>query len=149
MLKDFKNFIMRGNVLDLAVAVIMGAAFGKIISSFVNDIIMPVIGLLLGGVSFSDLFISLDGKTYESLAQAREMGGAVLAYGLFLQNVIDFLIIALAIFLVLRVIQRMTPKPEKPAEPAAPVDKDCPHCFSKIPIQATRCPNCTSELNGV
>lgn len=144
MFKEFKDFVMRGNVVDLAVAVIIGGAFGKIISSVVNDILMPLIGLVLGGISFTDRFWVLDGNTYESLAQAREMGGAVLAWGNFLQSVIDFLIIALVIFLIVRAINRMTAKP-KPAE--APTTKDCPFCFTTIAIKATRCPNCTSQLS--
>jgi large conductance mechanosensitive channel len=146
MLKEFKAFVMRGNVLDLAIAVIIGGAFGKIIASLVNDIIMPLLGLIMGKVSFSDLFWTLDGKSYESLAQAREMGGAILAYGSFIQNIIDFLIIALVIFLMVRAINKLT---VKPAPTAAPVEKECPYCFTTIAIKATRCPNCTSELNGV
>jgi large conductance mechanosensitive channel len=144
MFKEFKEFVMRGNVLDLAVAVIIGGAFGKIISSVVNDILMPLIGLILGGISFTDRFWILDGNSYESLAQARELGGAVLAWGNFLQSVIDFLIIALVIFLLVRSINRLTVKP-KPTE--APTTKECPYCFSTIAIKATRCPNCTSELS--
>ena len=149
MLKDFKDFIMRGNVLDLAVAVIIGGAFGKIIASVVNDIIMPLIGLILGGISFTDLYWSLDGKSYDSLAQARDMGGAVLAYGSFIQNIIDFLIIALVIFLMVRAINKLTSITAKPEKPAEPDDKECPYCFTTISIKATRCPNCTSEINGV
>jgi len=142
MLKEFKAFIMRGNVLDLAVAVIIGGAFGKIITSFVNDVLMPPIGLLLGGVDFSNLFISLDGKPYDSLEAARTAGAATLNYGLFLNTVIDFLIVAFVIFLIVKVANRM----QKPAPAAEPTTKECPHCFTTIPIKATRCPNCTSEL---
>jgi large conductance mechanosensitive channel len=142
MLKEFKEFVMRGNVLDLAVAVIIGGAFGKIITSFVNDVLMPPIGLLLGGVNFADLFIPLDGQTYESLAAAQAAGAATVNYGVFLNTVIDFMIVAFVIFLVVRVANRM----KKPDPVAAPTTKDCPHCFTSIPIKATRCPNCTSQL---
>jgi large conductance mechanosensitive channel len=144
MWKEFKSFVMRGNVIDLAVGVIIGAAFGKIVSSLVNDVIMPIVSLALGQISFTDRFISLDGMQYESLAQARELGGAVLAYGSFIQNIVDFLIIALVIFLIIRAINRMTEKPAP--KPSEPTTKDCPYCFSTIPIKATRCPQCTSEL---
>jgi large conductance mechanosensitive channel len=145
MLKEFKEFALRGNVLDLAVGVIIGAAFGKIVSSFVNDIIMPPIGLLLGGLDFTNLFLSLNGTSYPSLAAAQEAGAPTLNYGLFINNIVDFLIVALVIFLVVRWVNRMT-KPK--AAPAAPSTKQCPYCFSGIPIQATRCPHCTSELTG-
>ncbi len=145
MLKEFKDFAMRGNVLDMAIGIILGAAFGKIVTSFVNDMLMPPIGLLLGKVNFSDLFISLDGNTYASLAAAQEAGAATLNYGLFINTIIDFIIVAFAIFLVVRQINRMRQKPE-PA-PAAPTTKECPYCFTTIPINATRCPNCTSQLS--
>lgn len=144
MLKEFRAFVMRGNVIDLAVGVIIGGAFGKIVSSLVADVIMPLISLILGRVSFSDRFFTLDGKTYESLAQAREMGGAVLAYGVFIQNIIDFLIIAFVIFWIIRMINRLTAKPAE--APAAPTTKECPFCYSTVAIKATRCPNCTSQL---
>ena len=147
MLKEFKAFVMRGNVLDLAIAVIIGGAFGKIVTSLVNDLVMPLIGLVLGGVSFTDRFIALDGQTYESLAQAREMGGAVLAYGNFIQTVIDFLIIALVIFLMIRAVNRLTVKPEPAKEATLPTTKACSYCFTEIPLQAVRCPNCTSQLS--
>jgi large conductance mechanosensitive channel len=130
MLKEFKDFIMRGNVMDLAVGVIIGGAFGKIVASLVNDILMPLIGLLIGGVDFSSLSFTL--------------GSATVAYGLFINNLIDFLIIALVIFLMVKGINRLSRKPA-PA-PAAPTTKECPHCFSTISLKATRCPNCTSEL---
>jgi len=142
MLKEFKEFVMRGNVLDLAIAVIIGGAFGKIITSFVNDVLMPPIGLLLGGVDFADLFISLDGQTYESLAAAQEAGAATVNYGVFLNTVIDFIIVAFVIFLVVKAANRM----KKPEPVAAPTTKECPHCFTTISIKATRCPNCTSQL---
>ncbi len=145
MLEEFKKFVMRGNVIDLAVGVIIGGAFGAIVSSLVNDILMPVIGLVLGKVSFVDLLVALDGKTYASLKAARDAGGAVLAYGNFIQNIINFLIIAFVIFLIVRTVNRMAAKPA-PA-PAAPTTKDCPYCASAIPLKATRCPNCTSQLS--
>lgn len=142
MLKEFRDFVIRGNVLDLAVAVIIGGAFGKIITSFVNDVLMPPIGLLLGGVNFSDLFVSLDGQSYESLAAAQAAGAPTVNYGVFLNTVIDFLIVAFVIFLIVKAANRM----QKPAAPAAPTTRDCPHCFTAIPLKATRCPNCTSQL---
>jgi len=145
MLKEFRDFIVRGNVLDLAVAVIIGGAFGKIVTSFVNDILMPPIGLLLGGVDFSNLFLTLDGKTYESLDAAKTAGAATVNYGVFLNTVIDFLIVAFVIFLVVRTANRMK-KPAPVTTPAEPTTKECPHCFSTISIKATRCPNCTSQL---
>jgi len=145
MLKEFRDFVVRGNVLDLAVAVIIGGAFGKIITSFVNDVLMPPIGLLLGGVDFSNLFIPLDGKAYESLDAAKTAGAATVNYGLFLNTVIDFVIVAFVIFLVVRTANRMK-KPAPAAEPAVPTTKECPQCFSTISIKATRCPNCTSQL---
>lgn len=135
---------MRGNVLDMAVGIIIGAAFGKIVSSLVNDIIMPPIGMLLHGVDFSNLFLPLDGQPYASLADAQAAGAATINYGVFLNNVLDFIIIAFAIFLLIRTVNRMK-KQEVPA-PAAPTTKECPHCFSVIPIKAKRCPHCTSQL---
>jgi large conductance mechanosensitive channel len=143
--KEFKDFIMRGNVIDLAVGIIIGAAFGKIVSSFVSDILMPPIGLLLGKVNFSDLFWSLDGQEYASLALAQEAGAPTLNYGLFINNIIDFLIVALAIFLVVRQVNKLNAPKE--AAPEAPTTKDCPYCLSSIPIGATRCPQCTSDLS--
>jgi large conductance mechanosensitive channel len=142
MLDEFKKFVMRGNVLDLAVAVIIGVAFGAIVVSFVNDILMPPIGLLLGGVDFSNLFISLDGQSYPSLAAAQEAGAPTINYGVFINTVINFLIIAFAIFLIVRLANRM----QKEEAPGEPTTKECPHCISTIPIKATRCPNCTSQL---
>lgn len=142
MLKEFKEFAMKGNVVDLAVGFILGAAFGKIVSSLVADIIMPPIGLILGKVDFSSLFLNLSGKSYASLAEAKAAGAATLNYGVFLNNVVDFLIVAFAVFLLVRVVNRWN----KPAPAAAPTTKDCPYCVSKIPIKATRCPNCTSAL---
>jgi len=142
MLKEFKEFAMRGNVMDMAVGIIIGAAFGRIISSLVADIIMPPIGLILGRVDFSGLFLNLSGKPYDTLAAAKAAGAATLNYGIFLSTVVDFLIVAFVIFLVVRQINRWS----KPAPPAPPATKDCPYCFLAIPIQATRCPNCTSQM---
>ena len=145
MLKEFKDFVMRGNVLDLAVAVIIGGAFGKIITSLVNDIIMPPIGLLLHGVDFSNLFVSLNGQAYATLADAQAAGAPVLTYGNFINNVVNFLIVALVIFFMVKAANS-TKKPVPAPASAAPTTKECPHCFSTIPLKATRCPNCTSEL---
>jgi len=145
MLKEFKEFALRGNVIDLAVGVIIGGAFGKIITSLVNDIIMPPIGMLLGRVNFTDLFIDLSGKGYATLAAAKDAGAATLNYGLFLNTVLDFLIVAFVVFLVIRQMNRMK-KPAPLAAPAAPTTKTCPRCISEIPLKATRCPYCTSEL---
>jgi len=142
MFKEFKQFIMRGNVLDLAVAVIIGAAFGKIVTSFVGDVLMPPIGLVLGKVDFSNLFIDLSGQHHDSVAAAKAAGAATINYGVFLNTVIDFLIVAFFIFLVVQQANRF----KKPAAAAAPSTKDCPYCFTAIPIPATRCPHCTSEL---
>jgi large conductance mechanosensitive channel len=142
MLKDFKAFIMKGNVLDLAVAVIIGAAFGAIVTSAVNDVIMPPIGLLLGNVDFKDLFISLSGQSFPTLAAAKAAGAPVIAYGQFMNTVINFLIVAFVIFMVVRAASKL----QKPQPAAAPATKDCPYCFTMIPIPAKRCPNCTSQL---
>jgi len=142
MYSEFKTFIMRGNVLDLAVAVVIGAAFGRIVTSFVEDVLMPPIGLALGGVDFSNLFINLSGKGYPSIAAAKAAGAATLNYGIFFNNIINFLIIALAIFLIIRQINRM----QRPAPAAAPTTKDCPYCLSAIPLKATKCAHCTAEL---
>lgn len=128
MLKEFREFAMRGNVMDLAIAVIIGGAFGKIITSLVGDVLMPLIGLVLGGINFSE--------------QAFTVGAAVVKWGAFVQSIIDFVIIAFVIFMLVRTMNRM--KKEEPAE--APTTKECPHCFTAIPIKATRCPNCTSQL---
>jgi len=143
VIKEFKEFIMRGNVLDLAVAVIIGAAFGKIISSLVNDVLMPPIGLLLGKVDFSGLFIDLSGKGYDSLTAAKAAHAATINYGLFLNAVVDFLIVAFVIFLVIRQVNRFTAKKEAP--PAPPEEK-CPFCLTAVPTGAKRCPHCTSML---
>ena len=145
MWKELKAFILRGNVMDLAIAVIIGGAFGKIVTSFVSDIIMPPIGLLLGKVNFADLYINLSGGTYASLADAKAAGAATLNYGLFINAIIDFLIIAIVIFFVVKGINQLKRKPE-PAPAAEPTTKECPFCFTSIPIKAVRCPNCTSQL---
>jgi large conductance mechanosensitive channel len=142
MIKEFKDFLMRGNVLDLAVAVIIGGAFGGIVTSLVNDIIMPPIGLLLGKVDFSSLYINLSETTYTSLTDAQAAGAPTINYGIFFNTVINFLIVALAIFLVIRTANRL----QKPKEMEAPTTKECPHCLSTIPLQASRCPHCTSQL---
>jgi large conductance mechanosensitive channel len=144
MFKEFKSFIMRGNVLDLAVAVIIGAAFGSIVSSLVNDILMPPFGLLLGKMDFSGLFISLTGASFPSLAAAKEAGAPTLNYGLFLNTIINFLIVAFVIFLVILAANKLKGPQPAPAEPAT---KSCPFCMTQIPIKAVRCPNCTSNLS--
>jgi large conductance mechanosensitive channel len=148
MLKEFKEFAMRGNVVDMAVGIIIGSAFGTIVKSLVNDVIMPPVGLLVGGVDFSDLFITLkDGATagpYVTLAAAQEAGAVTISYGLFLNSVISFLIVAFAVFLLVRSINRLRAQDETP--PPEPTTKPCSHCCSEIPIKATRCPHCTSEL---
>ncbi len=144
MWKEFKEFVLRGNVVDMAVGIIIGAAFGKIVTSFVNDILMPPIGLLLGGVDFSNLFITLSGGHYATLAEAQAAGAVTINYGLFINTVLDFLIVAAVIFLFIRQINRMKRKEEAP--PPEPTTKECPYCLSTIPLKATRCPYCTSEL---
>jgi len=146
MLKEFKEFAMRGNVLDMAIGIIIGVAFGKIITSFVNDIVMPPIGLLLGKVDFSNLFIDLSGKSYATLAEAKAAGAATIKYGLFLNTVVDFIIVAFVIFLLVRQINRMERQEE--AAPASPTTKECPYCRSSIAIKATRCSHCTSEVKA-
>ncbi len=140
MLKEFKEFAMRGNVMDMAVGVIIGAAFGKIVASVVEDVIMPPVGRLLGHVDFSGLFVNLSGKSYETLAAAKAAGAPTLNYGLFLNTVINFLIVAFAVFLVVQQVNRWTKKP------ATPTTKDCPQCAMPIPIAARRCGHCTAQL---
>jgi len=144
MFKEFKEFAMRGNVVDMAVGIIIGAAFGRIITSLVSDILMPPIGLLFGKVDFSSLFINISGKSYDTLAAAKAAGAATINYGAFLNTLIDFLIVAFAIFLIVRQINRWN----RPAPAAAPATKDCPYCTSAIPVKATRCPNCTSQVTA-
>jgi large conductance mechanosensitive channel len=147
MLKEFKEFVMRGNVLDLAVGIILGAAFGAIVSSLVNDVLMPPIGLLLGKVDFSNLFINLSGRSYASLAEAKAAGAATINYGVFVNAVISFLIVAFVVFLLVRQFNRL--KRQQEAPPAAPTTKECPYCRSAIPIKAVRCGHCTSDLKAV
>jgi large conductance mechanosensitive channel len=148
MFKEFKEFAMRGNVIDLAVGVVIGAAFGAIVKSLVDDILMPILGLILGNADFTNLFIVLrEGATtgpYETLALAQDAGAVTINYGLFINALVSFVIVAFAIFLLVRGINRMQREEEAP--PAEPTTKECNYCFSEIPIQATRCPNCTSEL---
>lgn len=142
MLKEFKEFAMKGNVLDMAVGIIIGAAFGGIINSLVHDVIMPPIGLLLGHVDFSSLFVNISGTSYPTLAAAKAAGAATINYGLFINTIINFLIIAFAIFLLVRQVNRWT---EKPAPPEV-TTKDCPYCLSKIPVKAKKCAYCTTAL---
>ena len=151
MLKDFKEFAMRGSVVDMAIGIVIGAAFGSIVKSFVDDVLMPPIGLLLGNVDFSNLFITLKegakaAGPYASLAAAKAAGAVTLNLGLFINTVISFLIIAFAVFLVIKGLNRM--KREEVAPPAEPTTKECPFCLSTIPLKATRCPHCTSELGA-
>ena len=145
MLKEFKEFALRGNVVDMAVGIIIGAAFGGIVKSLVADVIMPPIGLLLGGVDFSDIFINLSGGEYASLAAAQDAGAATLNVGVFINTVLNFIIVAFAIFILIRAINQLKRK-EEPAPEPEPTNKDCPFCCSAIPIRATRCGHCTSEL---
>jgi len=148
MLKDFKDFAMRGNVVDMAVGIIIGGAFGTIVKSLVSDVIMPPVGLMLGGVDFTDLFLTLkegaQAGPYATLAAAQEAGAVTISYGIFFNAVISFLIVAFAVFLLIRSINKMQAEEEAPAEEAT--TKECGFCFSDVPIKATRCPNCTSEL---
>ncbi|MGE5474158.1 MAG: large conductance mechanosensitive channel protein MscL [Ignavibacteriales bacterium] len=144
MWKEFKEFAMKGNVIDLAVGVIIGGAFGKIVSSLVSDVITPLIGLLLGKLDFTNLFIALGNGNFKTLADAKKAGVATLNYGLFLNNILDFLIVAFSIFIVIRQINRFSKKKEQEPEPAK--IKECKYCFSEIHIDASRCPHCTSEL---
>jgi len=145
MLKEFKEFAMRGNVLDMAVGIIIGAAFGRIVSSVVNDIIMPPIGLVLGHVDFSNLFINLSGKHFDSLADAKKAGAALISYGAFLNTVIDFLIVAFVVFLLVKQVNRMMKLQPAPAPPS----KECPYCASSgIALKAVRCPHCTADLQA-
>lgn len=142
MWKEFKAFAIKGNVMDMAIGVIIGAAFGKIVASLINDIIMPVVGKLIGNVDFSDLFIALDGKSYPGLAAAQEAGAVTLNYGAFINTIIEFLIISLSIFMVIRTLNKFKKKEEE----APPTTKKCDFCKTEIDIEATRCPHCTSEL---
>jgi large conductance mechanosensitive channel len=144
MLKEFREFAMRGNVVDLAIGLIIGAAFGKIVTSLVNDILMPPLGLVLGHVDFSSLFLNLGSQHYATLAEAKQAGAATINYGLFINTIIDFVIVAFAIFLLVKQINRLN---RRPAPPAPPSTKECPYCVTAIPIAATRCPACTSQLS--
>lgn len=144
MFKEFKEFAVKGNVMDMAVGVIIGGAFGKIVTSLVNDIIMPLVGVFAGGLDFTNKFISLDGNTYLTLAEAQEAGAATLNYGAFITTIIDFLIIAFSIFIAIRQITRFKKKEEPVKE--EPTTKTCPYCKTEISIEASRCPNCTSVL---
>ncbi len=146
MWKEFRKFILQGNVLDLAVGIVIGAAFGAIVMSFVKDILMPPIGLLLGGMDFTNLFITLKGPAAATLADAQKAGAVTLNYGLFINTLINFLIVAFAIFLVVRSVNKMKAQPA-PAAPK-PDTKTCPFCATAIPLKATRCPHCTSDLKG-
>jgi len=146
ILKEFKDFATHGNVIDMAIGIIIGAAFGKIVTSFVNDILMPPIGLLLGKMDFSSLFINMSGKSYSSLAEAKAAGAATMNYGMFINTLIDFIIIAFVIFLLIKQINRLTQK-EKPKQ-SAPTTKECPYCLSTIQLRAKRCPNCTSVIEA-
>jgi large conductance mechanosensitive channel len=145
MFQEFKEFATRGNVLDMAVGIIIGAAFGKIVSSMVDDVLMPPVGRLMGNMDFSNLFVSLSGQHYDSLTAAKAAGAATLNYGLFLNSIVNFLIVALAIFLLVKQVNRLQ-KPAPAPAPPAPATKDCPRCLSTIPAKATRCPHCTSEI---
>jgi len=142
MFKEFKAFAMRGNVLDMAVGIIIGAAFGRIITSFVNDILMPPLGLIIGKVDFSSLFLNISGTPYPTLAAAKAAGAATINYGMFLNTVLDFLIVAFAIFLLVRQVNRWN----KPEPAPAPTTRECPYCLTQIPLKATRCAACTAEV---
>jgi large conductance mechanosensitive channel len=144
MFKEFKEFAMKGNVLDMAVGIIIGAAFGKIITSLVSDILMPPLGRLLGKVDFSSLFINISGQSYATLAEAQKANAATVNYGLFINSIINFIIVAFAIFLLVKQVNRLKKEPAA----AAPTTKDCPFCASAIPIPAKRCPYCTSQLSA-
>jgi large conductance mechanosensitive channel len=142
MLKEFKEFAMRGNVMDMAIGIVIGAAFGKIVTSFVNDVLMPPLGLLMGNSDFSNKFLTLKGESLATLDAAKEAGSVTLNYGMFVNTIIDFVIIAFAIFIIVKQLNKMKKKPA----PAPPNTKDCPYCLSAIPIKATRCGHCTSEV---
>jgi large conductance mechanosensitive channel len=145
MFKEFKEFAMKGNVLDMAVGIIIGAAFGKIIASMVSDVLMPPLGLLLHHMDFSKLFISLDGNSYPTMEAAKAAGAVTLNYGIFLNTIIEFLIVAFSVYLLIRTVNRWT---RKPAPAAAPTTRPCPYCCSEIPLKATRCPQCTANVSA-
>ncbi|MBI4989249.1 MAG: large conductance mechanosensitive channel protein MscL [Rhodocyclales bacterium] len=144
MVSEFKEFAMKGNVVDLAVGVIIGGAFGKIVDSLVKDMVMPMVGRLLGGVDFRHLYLNLGSKTFETLEAAEKAGAPIMKYGAFINTVVDFVIIAFAIFMAIKVMNRIK-RAETPA-PAEPTTRECPHCLSAIPLKATRCAHCTSQL---
>ena len=146
MMQEFKTFAIKGNMIDLAVGMIIGSAFNKIVSSLVNDMIMPLLGIFTGKIDFAKLYIALDGKTYESLAAAEEAGAACFKYGSFLAGLLDFLIMAFIVFLFVRWVNKLRNANKAPEAPKAPTTKVCPYCLSDIKIEATRCPHCTSEL---
>ena len=146
-LKKFRDFAIKGNVVDMAIGIVIGAAFGKIATSLINDVIMPPIGLLLGKVDFNSLFISLDGKPYASLDAARKAGAATFNYGAFINTVLDFVIVAFAMFLIVQWYQTMAERFQAPVPAEPPKTKDCQYCLSPIPLGATRCPHCTSQLD--
>jgi large conductance mechanosensitive channel len=151
VLKEFRDFAMKGNVVDMAVGVVMGAAFGKIVTSLVNDVLMPPLGMLLGKVDFSNLFLDLSGKGFASLADAKAAGAATVNYGMFLNTLVDFLIVAFALFVLVKWINKARDMAERTAKPvpevpAEPTTKECPYCLSLVPIKAVRCPHCTSHL---
>ena len=145
IVSEFKEFAMKGNVVDLAVGVIIGGAFGKIVDSFVKDVVMPVIGRMLGGVDFKHLYLNLGDKVFETLEAAEKAGAPIVKYGAFINSVVDFVIIAFAIFMAIKVMNRLKRAEEAPAA-AEPATRECPHCLSAIPLKATRCPHCTSQL---
>jgi len=149
MFKEFKEFAMKGNVLDMAIGIIIGAAFGKIVSSFVSDVLMPPLGLLVGNIDFSDLFLVIKQGTmagpYETLAKAQEAGAVTINYGVFGDTLISFILVAFAVFILVKNVNKLK-RQEAPAAPAAPTTKECPYCLSSIPIKATRCGHCTSTL---
>ncbi len=146
MLKDFKEFVMRGNVVDMAVGVVIGGAFGRIVGSLVNDVLMPPIGRLTGGVDFSNLYLNLSGTSYASLAEAQKAGAATVNYGVFLNTVVNFLIVAGAMFLVVSQMNALKRRFERPAAPPAPTTRECPFCLSVIPLKAVKCAHCASDL---
>lgn len=146
MLSDFRDFALKGNVIDLAVGVIIGGAFGKIVDSLVKDIVMPLVGRMLGGVDFKHLYLNLGGKTFDTLEAAEKAGAPILKYGAFINTVVDFIIIAFAIFMAIKVMNRLKRAEEAAPAPAEPTTRECPHCLSVIPLKATRCAHCTAQL---
>ena len=146
IISEFKEFAMKGNVVDLAVGVIIGGAFGKIVDSFVKDVVMPMLGRLLGGVDFKHLYLNLGDKTFETLDAAEKAGAPIVKYGAFINSVVDFVIIAFAIFMAIKVMNRLKRAETGAPAAAAPATRECPHCLSTIPLKATRCAHCTSQL---